>query len=159
MKNWQELIDLMVQDVIGDGDISHLPGAGKPLKLDDDDYTPADQRVSYKIMKDYEVAPDWIMMGETLADLENKLYQQIERRALSYQQQINNASQTNSTLDKINIQEKWETYIEEFRERVGRYNKEVLLYNLKIPKSIPQKQIIVIEKLIADTLRRTKRGS
>ncbi len=39
MKKWQDIVNQLVKDVIGDGDISHLPGAGRPLQLQDKSHT------------------------------------------------------------------------------------------------------------------------
>lgn len=156
MRNWQALIDQMVRESIGDGDISHLPGAGKPLNLDDDPYTPNDKRVAFKIMKEYDAAPDWMMLGKTVEQTEEKLRKQIKIRATRYQHQHANALRKGIILEEIKIENSWITYIEEFTDRIDRYNKEVLLYNLNVPKSIPHKQILVSEKLIATALQHAK---
>jgi DnaJ homolog subfamily C member 28 len=151
--DWQTLIDNKVRESIGDGDISHLPGAGKPLNLGDDPYTPNDMRVAFKIMKDYNIAPDWVMVGKILEQTEEKLRKQIEIRATRYQHQRANGLRKGFILEEIKIENSWKIYIEEFTDHINRYNKEVLLYNLNVPKNIPHKQILVSEKLITTALQ------
>ena len=72
MKRWETLVDKMVREVIGDGNVSHLPGAGKPLDLGLDENTPADQRLVHKILKDHDIAPEWMMRGKALEQIEEK---------------------------------------------------------------------------------------
>jgi len=156
MKNWQILIDQMIRESIGDGDVSHLPGAGKPLKLDDDPFTPADMQVSFKIMKDNDVTPDWMMAGKFLNEAEEKLRTQLEHRATRYQQQQKEAFRKGAVLEEIQIENSWKLYITEFSDRVEHHNKKVLLYNISVPKQIPHKPILVSEKLIATALQQTK---
>lgn len=156
MKNWQTLIDQMIRETIGDGNISHLPGAGKPLNLDDDLYTPADQQMAFKIMKDHHVAPDWMMAGKALAQAEEKLRAQLELCATQYLHKHNQAIDKGAVIAEIQIENTWQAFIVEFSDRVERYNKEVLLYNISVPKQIPHKQILVSDKLIATALKQTK---
>lgn len=153
MKHWESLVDRMVKEAIGNGDISHLPGAGKPLDLKIDENTPNDQRVMYKIMQDHNLAPDWIMAGKALDDIEEKLRKQIAIRASRYRREYQAAQKRGAILEEIEIEEKWALYAEDFTDRVGRYNKEVLSYNLAVPKSIPHKQIIIADQLIARALK------
>jgi len=156
MKNWQTLIDQIVRESIGDGNVSHLPGAGKPLDLDDDLYTPQNMRVTFKIMKDHDIAPDWMMTGKALEQTEEKLLKQIAIRANRYQRQYAQALRKGSILEEIQIEDSWKAYRVEFSERIERYNKEVLTYNLSVPNQIAHKQILVSEKLIAIALQQTE---
>lgn len=156
MKNWQILIDQKIRESIGDGDVSHLPGAGKPLNLDDDPYTPSDQRSAFKIMKENNVVPDWMMVGKALEQAEEKLHKQIESRATHYQRHLADGRRKDSILEETKIENSWNTYIEEFTDRVERLNKEILLYNLSVPRNIPHKQILVCDNLIATALQSTE---
>jgi DnaJ homolog subfamily C member 28 len=156
MTSWQLLIDQMIQESIGDGDVSHLPGAGKPLNLDDDLYTPKNMQVTFKIMKDNNIAPDWMATSKSLEKAEQKLLKQIEIRASRYQIELRQALRNGTILKEIEIEDSWKAYIADFAERVDRYNKQVLTYNLSAPKQIPHKQILVSEKLITTALQQTK---
>lgn len=156
MKNWQTLIEQKVKEAIGDGDVSHLPGAGKPLNLDDDIYTPKHMRVTFKVMKDNNVAPDWMMTGKALEQIEDKLLKQIAIRASRYQREYSQALRKGSILEEIQIEDSWKAYIAEFSERIERYNKEVLTYNLSVPNQVAHKQILVSENLIVTALQQSE---
>ena len=86
MKKWQDIVDQLVKDVVGDGDISHLPGAGRPLQLQDESHTPTELRAAHKIMNDNNVLPDWVAAGRALDQLEEKLRLQIRMRAICQRQ-------------------------------------------------------------------------
>lgn len=152
MKHWKKLIDEKVREAIGDGNISHLPGAGKPLDLDIDPYTPEQMRISFKMMKDYNLAPDWINTSKRLNELESKLHKQIQIKADRYRRQLLAMKRKGAVLGELRLEEEWKEFVEKFIDRVGKYNKEVLLYNLTVPKNIPHKTILIGEKLVQNAL-------
>ena len=153
MNRWESLVDQIVKEAIGDGNISHLPGAGKPLDLSKDALTPNDQRLAYKIMKDNDYMPDWIAVGQSLDEKEVKLRQQIAIRANRFVRDVSTARRKGQYLTEIEAEKSWKTYVEDFAERVGRYNKEVLAYNISVPQNVSHKQILVSEKLVAKALQ------
>ena len=55
-------------------------------------------------------------------------------------------------LVEIEIEERWKAYLVEFAERVSKYNKEVLVYNLTVPKTIPHKPILIADDLVTKAL-------
>ena len=152
MKKWETLVDRMVKDAIGNGDISHLPGAGKPLDLAADEHTPSDKRVVYKILKDHNLVPDWMATGQALDELADKLTKQIQIRASRYNREIQEVRRKGTILKEIELEEQWKVYVEDFMGRVDRYNREVLLYNLNVPNNILHKQTIVGDKLVLNAL-------
>ena len=158
MKRWESLVDRMVKDVIGDGNISHLSGAGKPLDLGMDQYTPDDMRMAFKIMKDHNVAPDWMMTSKALDQIEDKLRKQIQIRATQHLMQLNRIRRKGTLLEETELEARWNEFVVGFTDRVEKFNKEVLLYNLKVPDSIPHKQILISDKLIASALRNAEKG-
>jgi len=154
MKRWESLVDRLVRDIIGDGNISHLNGAGQPLDLDDDPNTPEHLRIAHKIMRDYDVTPDWMATAKALEQIEAKLRKQINIRADRFQREQTSALRRGSYTQLTQIEADWQAYTEAFAEKIGRYNKEVLLYNLKVPKGIQHKQVLISEKLIEQALSR-----
>jgi len=153
MKRWETLVDRLVRDVIGDGNISHLRGAGRPLDLEDDSNTPDHMRVAYKIMRDHDVVPGWMATAKALEQIEDKLRKQINIRADRFLREKNRARRRGEYVKENQIEADWEVYIEDFNDRVGRYNKEVLLYNIQVPAGIPHKNILFSEKLIEKALQ------
>ena len=46
-----------IAEAIANGELDNLPGAGRPLELDDDALVPEDQRVANRILKNAGIAP------------------------------------------------------------------------------------------------------
>ena len=132
MKRWERIVDQLVTDAIGNGDVSHLPGAGAPLRLDDGSHTPDEWRMAFKIMNDHEVLPGWIASGKALEKQEVELRKQIADRARLYRDRLQLAD----------VDRGWEHYKEKMRQRIGRHNREVLLLNLKLPAGLPHRPIL-----------------
>ena len=121
MRNrWEKAVDRQLADIIGDGDISHLPGAGEKLDLNDNSNTPSEWRLAVKIMRDHNVAPEWIEAGKRLEAQEEKLRDQAESRARQYQSDRNRAPA--SAGSQSNIESSWRRFRETFKERVASYN-------------------------------------
>jgi hypothetical protein len=58
--NYQSLIEQRIQQAQEDGLFDNLPGAGQPLKFDDDSLVPAEDRAGYRLLKANGFAPPWI---------------------------------------------------------------------------------------------------
>ncbi len=152
MRRWERIVDRLVMEAIGDGDVSHLPGAGKPLGLEDDPHTPADMRVAHKIMADNDVIPEWIAAGKALESMEQALRNCALQRAANYSKALSSARQQGSRSNVEHIQSQWQQFRQDFAERIRRYNREVLLYNLKLPAGLPRKQVLISDTLLESAL-------
>lgn len=63
-----------IQAALGSGEFENLPGAGRPLELDDDSLIPAHLRMACRILKNAGMVPPEI---ETLREL-HRLYARID---------------------------------------------------------------------------------
>ncbi len=152
MRRWERIAERLMRDVIGDGDISNLPGAGKPLVFKDDAHAPDDMRAALKIMKDHEVIPEWIVMGRALEQHEEALRQQIASRASRHRRALRSAQAKGNMRDEAKVKRAWNQYVKECAARIERYNQQVLLYNLKVPAGIPHRQLLNSKAFIKETL-------
>lgn len=122
-ENWQHLMDELARQAIGDGRADDLPGAGRPLSLDHNPYAPDDMRLAFKMMRDNDIAPDWIEAGKALrkaeAALEDALARFVKLSAGEQQRQMDG-----------------------LRERVAAYNNDVLSYNLKVPPGVTHRRFL-----------------
>lgn len=155
MDRWTRIVDNLIGEIIGDGDISHLPGAGKPLVLHDDCHTPSDQRAAFKILQDHEVLPAWIASGKSLELNEARLRKEVEARALRYLNTMRSAK----SVQIRTIEAGWSRYMVDFFERVERHNRDVLIQNLKVPSGIPHQAILNGDILLKHALKSYKRMS
>jgi hypothetical protein len=118
------LIDEQIEDARRKGHFDDLPGAGKPLKLDDDSHTPEHLRMAHKLMRDNNIPPEWVTQGKELDAAREQLAADV-RRALRLNQPAALAA---------------------VREAAAKYNRQVLSYNLKVPQGITHKPNFDIER-------------
>ena len=152
MRRWERIVDQLARDAIGDGDISQLPGAGKPLNFKDDAHTPADKRTAFKIMQDHDVIPDWIAEGQALDQREEELRQRIASRASKHRRELRTARAKGRSIAEAAIRQAWNQYVSACAAEIERHNRQTLLYNLKVPDGIPHRQTLNREALIKEAL-------
>ena len=153
LSRWQRKVDQGVSEIIGDGDVSHLPGAGKPLPLEDP-HTPAELRAAYKIMADNNVAPDWIAAGKALDSDARQLEESLDSRARSYLRNAQAALARGDMREHARHEMRWQRFCGDFRQRVAKHNRQVLTLNLKLPAGLPRREQLRAELLIARALEK-----
>lgn len=136
MDRWDSHIDRAIQKAMEEGQMTNLPGEGKPLKLDDDPHTPDDMKLAYKLLKDNNLTPDWMMAGRELEIREKKLRDQLRRAASAYQS--SQAAETDA-IQRVHADHAWRRSQQKLAADVERYNREVATYNIKIPSGIPRR--------------------
>ncbi len=63
------IVEQRIAQGIAEGAFENLPGAGKPLDLDDDRMVPEDLRVGYRILKNAGFIPPEVEQRREIADL------------------------------------------------------------------------------------------
>lgn len=111
-----------IRKMLAETDITQLPGAGKPLNLDGDRYTPDEFKMAHKLLKENDLAPDWI----------------VESRALS--------DQRDAVLKRLRAAVKAGSVSAALCDEVAALNKRILTYNLKVPAGVPHKLMIHLER-------------
>jgi len=155
MPDWSSLIDKQIQKAIEEGQMSNLPGEGKPIVFEDDSNTPHELRLAFKLLKDQGFAPDWIMMGNELDARREQLKDSIKKAVRAYQGALADADRDvqQGAQRRQRAQSTWDTVQESLRERAQAFNKEIITYNLKVPQGISHKPQINLEQEIKQLLR------
>ena len=153
-ERWQSIIDRAIREAVGDGNMANAPGAGKPLKLDEDSHTPPEMRMAFKIMRENDLKPDWILETKELDALREKLLVELRAAANAYSGQLGDARRTDDAARHERAEGAWKRALEAFRSGAQAYNKRVLTCNLKLPRGVNQKSPIEIEREIATVVRR-----
>ena len=73
MLNLDWIVEQRIREAIERGEFEQLPGAGRPLALDDDPLIPEDLRVAYRILKNAGHAPPEAQCLRDIGDLERWL--------------------------------------------------------------------------------------
>lgn len=64
------LAEKRIAEAVSRGDFDDLPGAGRPLELDDDSLIPEDLRLAYRILKNAGFVPPEVEAINEIAELE-----------------------------------------------------------------------------------------
>ena len=154
MSKWQQALDQQVKQAIGDGDISHLPGAGKPLRLEKDCHTPDDMRLAQKIMADHDVLPDWLVRRQQLDRTESELREQTLRQAKQYLARSRQARESQQWEREAMLKTDWQRFKAKMIQKAERYNRDVLNHNLTAPKGMPRKALLNYQQIREQMLAR-----
>jgi hypothetical protein len=69
MDAFSRIAEDRIKEAIARGEFDNLPGAGKPLELEDLSHIPEDLRVSYKLLKNAGVVPAEIQLAKEMMTL------------------------------------------------------------------------------------------
>lgn len=100
-----------IAEAIKRGEFDNLPGAGKPLKLDDDSHIPPELRVSYRILKNAGFLPPEIEMRKEIRTLRELL-----GRLEEGEEKSRKLRELNYKIMKLNTMEKRLLNLEELPE-------------------------------------------
>jgi hypothetical protein len=64
------LAEKKIEEAVSRGEFDHLPGAGRPLDLDDDPLIPEELRIAYRILKNAGFVPPEVQTLNEIAALE-----------------------------------------------------------------------------------------
>jgi hypothetical protein len=67
------LVEERIQEALRRGDFDNLPGAGRPLALDDDCLVPPEVRIAYRILKNAGFVPPEVLERREIAELEDEI--------------------------------------------------------------------------------------
>jgi hypothetical protein len=70
---FQKIAERRIIEAIREGVLDDLPGAGQPLKLEDDSHVPEDLRIAYKILKNAGFVPREVALRKEIAKTEDLL--------------------------------------------------------------------------------------
>jgi hypothetical protein len=75
------LAEQKLAEAVSRGELDNLPGAGRPLDLDDDKLIPEDLRVAYRILKNAGYVPPEVEALKEIRDLERLILDAPEDKA------------------------------------------------------------------------------
>lgn len=151
---WQSEIDRVIVAMLEEAERDGILEPGKRLELGDDPYTPESLRVAYKLLKDHDVLPEWIMMNKDLEKAEQGLHEALDDAVRRYQQGLSQAARINAESARQRAEAQWQAARQDIAARVERHNQQVLTYNLKVPAAIPHRTPFNLTRQVERRLRR-----
>jgi hypothetical protein len=73
MFGFEKIAEQRIKEARDRGEFDHLPGRGKPLKLEDDSNIPEDLRLAYKILKNANCLPPELELKKEIRQMEDLL--------------------------------------------------------------------------------------
>lgn len=141
MSDFDKIVDEAIRDAMAAGNFRNLPGEGKPLKLEDDTLTPDHLRMAHKILRDNDLAPDWILDGKDLEAMHEGMMKKLRRAAKHFRHSLSEDADA-----------EWFKAKRQFVDAVTVYNRKVLTYNLKVPPGVTHRITINPEREIRRAL-------
>lgn len=146
MSSTEDLVENQILKAQQEGKFDNLPGAGQPLKLEENPFEPADMRMAFKVLKDNDFAPHWIELGKEIdADLAS-FWAEVDyfRR---YTLMMNDLSSDSPAFKRF--QRKKENFYYECRQNLEKISKKILDYNLHCPTFHLGRSNLVIDEEMA----------
>lgn len=73
LPGFEKIIEERIQKALRNGEFDNLPGAGKPLNIEDDRHIPEDLRLAYKVLKNADCLPPEIELKKEIQKTEDLL--------------------------------------------------------------------------------------
>jgi len=74
MQGFEAIVEQRIAEASRRGDFDDLPGAGRPLDLDDDRLIPEELRIAYRILKNAGYVPPEVQLMQDIAELERLVH-------------------------------------------------------------------------------------
>lgn len=146
-------IDEIIRDAMRRGEFDGLPGAGKPLSLEDDTHVPAELRLAHRVLRDNNLAPDWIMIGKEIEAEREAALDALRTAAWLHRGARYDALRSPHPEQLLQAaDDAWQLAQADFRAAYARLNQKILRYNLKLPPGFPHKAMLNAEKEISSRM-------
>lgn len=146
MDRWQSEFDREISRLMAEGAFDNLPGMGKPLHLMDESHVPEELRLAYRILRDNDLAPDWIMMQKEIQQSAHRLRQGIANHLRQYRDGLAHAHSLSS---RQHVEQVWMKAKRQLEAQVKAHNDLVLNFNLKAPTGVQHHLMFDLEREIA----------
>lgn len=127
-----------IQKAMAEGAFDNLPGMGKPLNLEHDRLVPEEYRMAYRIMRDNDMQPEWVMIQKEIIqateDARRALFQTAHYYA-GLMTRLAGKTDYQSVSQRLAAMDRRDEAKEKFRQKSQEVNEKIRLFNLKVPFS------------------------
>lgn len=116
-------IDDIIQKAQQEGKFDHLPGKGKPLRLDGDPFVEPEWRLAHHMLKSSGFTLPWIEKRKEILLALETARAELTRTWAWYEENP----------DQADAQITWQRALNLFSDRVERLNKQIIAINLEVP--------------------------
>ena len=124
--SWGSHVDQMIREAQSRGDFDNLPGAGKPLDLDDNVFA-GEMASAFRIAKNANAAPLWVQLDREIGEEKDALDAYLERTARYVKEMKGSASTREAERTRARAL---------YLKRVAALNEKILEYNVIRPRQL-----------------------
>lgn len=153
MEPMRAIAERKINEWIDNGGLIDIPGSGRPQKLDDDPFVPDDMRLSFKILKNAGVVPDWAELGNAIDVERDAIDDWIERNVRALNEREYSTSSGVGNLAAVTGRaraRRVKSVVAVYRQRLERLNALIDRLNVAAPVSIIQRQPVGIKRAVAN---------
>lgn len=160
MSSTEDLVENQILKAQKEGKFNNLPGAGKPLNLQENPYEPPELHMAFKILKDNNFAPHWIEIGKDIDAHQEKFWQGVDyfRR---YTQITWREKHNEAVIARYENKKKY--FYSDSRISLEKISKKILDYNLYCPtyqlgraNIDVEKEMVKVIEIIENTIEQSK---
>ena len=137
--NWGSHVDQMIREAQRRGDFDNLPGAGKPLNLEDNVFA-GDMAGAFRVAKNANAAPLWVQLDREIGEEKQALEGYLERTARYL------AEMKGSIALKAAERSRAKGV---YLKRVVELNKKILEYNVIRPRQLTWLEKVQVSERVA----------
>src|SRR5579871_4255526 len=126
MSIWDFIVNRKIEEAAKNGEFNVPEAKGKPLDLGEDPNVPEEKRLAYKILKDNDLAPDWIMDNREIRETISKETSRLEGEYRYFQSTLRRHEghvDVDSIYARHDAYKRWDAACARFRESEKRINK------------------------------------
>lgn len=135
-------IEEHIQKAIEEGKFDHLPGQGKPLRLEENPHEDPEWRAANHLLKSNGFTPPWIAERQVIEAGLQQARQELSRAWRWRQEQ-------GARRPAGEVEAEWRRAVERFQEQVTKINRGIFNYNLMAPDLQFHLKLIKAEQEIA----------
>lgn len=164
MSSTSDLVEEQIRKAREKGEFDELPGAGKPIDLYENPFEPPELRMAFKILKDNNMAPFWIELGNEIDNNLAKLWKEVEdfkKYSYSfYKEKYGEIAVKRFEKKKRSFYYEKSLELDKIRKKIIDYNLQCPTFKLGRPNIEVEKEmekiVSEIEELIKDTVAKNK---
>ena len=120
-------VDAIIRAAMEEGTFDNLPGAGRPLNLDENPYLEREWQLAYHLLKENGFAPDFIERRQAI-EQQLAAARELLARSWAWRLRAPGAGEEAGL-----VESQWRAAQATFETRVDELNKQIKHYNLSIP--------------------------
>ncbi|HVC80580.1 MAG TPA: DUF1992 domain-containing protein [Chloroflexota bacterium] len=140
-----DLIERKIQEARERGDFDNLPGAGKPLNLDENPFVPAEWRLAYSTLASNGFAPDLVENDKSLREAIAELAASLDRFAARW-------SRLSASDRQARVEER-AAFLRQYEADTRALNSRIHGFNHAAPTAMQRGTLLVDQTLAAAAAR------